>query len=258
MDAACAAIAGRVAEREDAAVGCDQPVARSVWRGLHVDDRLVEPSGAGAAVAGRVAEGEDTAIAGDQPVTAAVGGVFHRNDRLVEVEAACAAEADRVTEGEDAAVRRDQPVAAAIGRGLDVDDRLVQLQAARAPEAAGGSERIDAAVAARRPVAAAVGRNFESHDRVRCRHGRRRLRGLARGPEDALGGHDQQRPQTNQGCEAAQPASPHPESRKHHHRDSAEWQPAGQYRPDDQGRRRTPRAGRKPCRRRVRAAHRGG
>ena len=69
-------VAGRsvevgVAVAEDAAVGCDEPVAVTGGCGGHADDRLVEPDVAGRSVEVGVAVAEDAAVGCDEPVAPA-------------------------------------------------------------------------------------------------------------------------------------------------------------------------------------------
>ena len=63
VDAAGRAVERGVAEREDAAVARDEPVAVPGRGCRHADDRPVEPDRAGRAVEVRVAEREDPAVA---------------------------------------------------------------------------------------------------------------------------------------------------------------------------------------------------
>ena len=69
-------VEARVAEREDAAVGGNEPVAASVRRRRDADHRLVEVHRARRAVEPRGAVAEDAAVLGEQPVAGArrVGG----------------------------------------------------------------------------------------------------------------------------------------------------------------------------------------
>src|SRR5205807_1663706 len=60
----------RVAEREDPAVGGNEPVAVTVGGGGHAHDWLVEAQRSGGAEEARVAEAEHAAIGGHEPVAA--------------------------------------------------------------------------------------------------------------------------------------------------------------------------------------------
>ena len=84
VDRAGRAVEGRVAEREDAAVGRDEPIAAPGRRRRDPDDRLVQRDGAGGAVERRVAEREDPAVARDRPVAVARRGRGDADDRLVD------------------------------------------------------------------------------------------------------------------------------------------------------------------------------
>ncbi len=134
MLAAGGAVEARVAEREDAAVGRDEPIPVSGRRRGHADDRPVEALAAGGAVEARVAEREDAAVRCDQPVPTAAARRRHPDDRAVEVPTAGGAVEVRVAEREDAAVGGDEPVALRGRRRRHVHDRMVEGQASRRPE----------------------------------------------------------------------------------------------------------------------------
>ena len=174
---------GGVAEREDAAVGRDEPVALAARRRGHADDRLPQPDCAGRAVEAGVAEREDAAVARNEPIALARRCVRHADDGTVQPLGARGAEEARVAEAEDAAVGRDQPVALVGRRARDVGDRLLQLQRAGRAVELRVAETEDAAVLGDDPVAEpGAGRFHAGH---RCVEYRRRL-ALVRGVSERV------------------------------------------------------------------------
>ena len=104
-----------VAEREDAAVAGDEPVAAAARCGGHADDGLVQMTVAGAAEEPRVAEREDPAVTGDEPVTEPRGCRDDGDDRSMQVDVRGVAVQPCVAEAEDAAFRGREPVAVRVG-----------------------------------------------------------------------------------------------------------------------------------------------
>ena len=141
-----------VAEGEDAAVGCRQPVPLAIGGGRHPHDRAGERHRTGGAMEAGVAEGEDAAVGGHQPVPLAIGGGRHPHDRASERHRTGGAMEAGVAEGEDAAVCCHQPVAASVGRGRHPHDRAVERHRTGGAVEPGVAKGEDAAVGGRQPV----------------------------------------------------------------------------------------------------------
>ncbi len=171
-----------VTEREDAAVGGDEPVPLAVGAGCHADDGLVEVQGARRTEVPRVTEAEDAAVGGDEPVAAAVGGGCHADDGPVEADGPGRPVERGVAEAEDAAVGGDEPVAAAVAGGCHADDGPVEADGPGRPVERGVAVIEDATVGGDEPVASAAGGRCHADDGPGQREPRLRGRPQRLGP----------------------------------------------------------------------------
>ena len=166
------AVERRVTEREDPAVGRDQPVAVARRGRRDADDRAVQVHRTRRTVERRITEREDPTVGRDQPVAVTRRRRRDPDDRTIQMHRTGRAVERRVTEREDPAVGRDHPVAVARRRRRDADDRSVQVHRAGRAVERRVAAREDPAVRRHQPVAEALRRPRRTeparpHDGVR-------------------------------------------------------------------------------------------
>ena len=141
-----------VAERMDAAVLCDEPVALAVGGRSDAHDRRAEALVGQGAVEVGVAEGEHGPARANEPVALAVGGRGDAHDRMMEgsgTQRAVEVGAQRV----DVTRRAGEPVALAVGGRGHAHDLLAEPVDGHRPVEAGVAQGVDAALCADEPVA---------------------------------------------------------------------------------------------------------